>query len=107
MLIIVTLLIHFIKYTFSSITISTTSAIPTTSVLIQTPQLIVKIPLQANYTRKAGERLRLECQFDYISDKSTPFNSNDFTLYWVKNYQELLQTKKGFVHVFRKNMSTV
>ncbi len=63
--------------------------------------------MQTNYTRKAGERLRLECQFEYITDKSSSFNSNDFTLYWVKNYQELLQTKKGFVHVFRKNMSTV
>ena len=75
---------------------------------IQKPLLRIKTALQSNYTRKAGERLRLECQFEYLTDdEATLFNSNDFTLYWVKNYQELLQTKKGFVHVLRKNMSTM
>ncbi len=86
---------------------STTEQIQTTH-QVPTSQLRVKTPLVANYTRKVGERLRLECQFEYIgpADKS-PFNGNDFTLYWVKNYQELLQTKKGSVHVFRKNMTTL
>ena len=71
----------------------------------------VKRPLAANYTRRQGERLRLECDFEFLNGHTdqhdTFFNPNDFTLYWVKNYQELLHTKKGLVHIIRKNMTSM
>lgn len=67
----------------------------------------VKKPLNSNYTRKVGERIRLECEFEYSSSENSILNQNDFTLYWVKNYQELVQPKKGLVHIIRKNMSSV
>jgi hypothetical protein len=67
----------------------------------------VKRPLIANYTRRQGERLRLECEFEFINGDQPFFNPNDFTLYWVKNYQELLHSKKGLIHIIRKNMTSM
>lgn len=95
------LLCLFIQYSYQEqpTTNSTTTDSPTQS----TNSIRVRKPLSLNYTRKAGDRIRLECEFEI----SVNLNANDFTLYWVKNYQELLQTKKGFVHVIRKNMSSM
>ena len=66
-------------------------------------------PLNTNYTRKSGERLRLECEFEYLPspNENSHFTASDFTLYWVKNYQELIQSKKGIVSLIRKNLSTI
>ena len=73
-----------------------------------TTTMRVKQPLHSNYTRKTGERLRLECDFElHPATGSSPHNPNDFTIYWVKNYQELLQTKKGQIHVIRRNLTTI
>jgi hypothetical protein len=77
---------------------STTSTKPST--------IQIKHGLNANYTRKYGERVRFECEFEY-TDTTRQINPNDLTLYWVKNYQELLHSKKGFVHIIRKNMTTM
>ena len=73
------------------------------------PQLRLKKPLPSNYTRKPSERLRLECEFEYTTTAAdtSQLNPTDFTLYWVKNYQELLHTKKGVLHILRKNMTTI
>ena len=76
----------------------------------QRATLVVRRALASNYTRHAGERIRLECEFVYTaasSSEANAFNHNDFTLYWVKNYQELLRTRKGVIHVLRRNMTTV
>jgi len=72
---------------------------PTTSLSILTP-------LAANYTRNTGERVRLTCDFK-LTPATLTYSPGDLTIYWVKNYQELLQTKKGRIHVVRKNLSTV
>jgi hypothetical protein len=82
---------------------TTTTTATTNSNGATTNYVKIKKPLNLNYTRKSGERIRLECEFETSSN----LNSNDFTLYWVKNYQELIQTKKGFVHVLRKNMTSM
>ena len=85
--------------------ISTENSTTTTSTTNESATNYIKIkkPLNLNYTRKSGERIRLECEFEISSN----LNANDFTMYWVKNYQELIQTKKGFVHVLRKNMTSM
>jgi len=70
------------------------------------PQLSILNPLASNYTRNTGERIRLTCDFK-LTPATIIYNQNDFTIYWVKNYQELLQTKKGHTNVIRKNLSTV
>jgi hypothetical protein len=106
--------------TSSPATTETTAPFTTTTTKISKPILRVKRPLSANYTRRPGERLRLECEFELINndlndmsmsgdedatDPLVELAPQDFTLYWVKNYQELVQTRKGVVHVIRKNMS--
>jgi hypothetical protein len=70
----------------------------------QVVQLRIKRPLNANYTRKVGERVRLECEFEYPNGYLNP---SDLTLYWVKNYQELIQNRRGFVHVLRRNFTSI
>jgi len=82
---------------------STTTTTTSTTNESATNYIKIKKPLNLNYTRKSGERIRLECEFEISSN----LNANDFTMYWVKNYQELIQTKKGFVHVLRKNMTSM
>ena len=70
------------------------------------PELSILTSLASNYTRITGERIRLSCDFK-LTPTTTLYNPNDLTIYWVKNYQELMQTKKGHqVHVIRKNLST-
>lgn len=73
------------------------------------PILRVRKPLNANYTRRVGDRIRLECEFELVEyyDSDPEFSYGDFTLYWVKNYQELLHPKRGYVHIIRKNLTTM
>lgn len=66
----------------------------------------VKRPLVSNYTRKSNEKIRFECEFEYLNSEKQ-FKPSDFTLYWVKNYQEILSQKKGYVSIIRKNMTSV
>ncbi|CAF0723445.1 unnamed protein product [Brachionus calyciflorus] len=68
--------------------------------------LKIKRPLNLNYTRKVGERIRLECDFELVNP-TTSINPNDLTLYWVKNYQELIQPKRSQIQIIRKNMSSI
>jgi hypothetical protein len=109
--------------TSATASIIATTTTTTTTFAINKPMLRVKRPLSANYTRRPGERLRLECEFELVNhqneigtdmsvsddedatDPLAELTPQDFTLYWVKNYQELVQTRKGVVHVIRKNMS--
>ena len=98
-----------INHNFQQLNQTTTEEIAdeeTSTQIAPTSLLVVKRPLNTNFTRKFGERVRLECEFDYL-DHEKQVNPNDFTLYWVKNYQEMLHSKKGFVHVIRKNLTTI
>lgn len=68
-------------------------------------KLIISQGMNKNYTRQTGGRLRLVCDFQL--EPIVDYSPSDLTIYWVKNYQELLQSKKGHVHVIRKKLSTV
>ena len=70
------------------------------------PKLQIIQPLNANYSRKVGERLRLTCSFKLVPS-TVQYGKNDLTIYWVKNYQELMQTKKGKVSVVQRDLNTI
>lgn len=89
---------------------TTASATPLSSLL---PSIRVRKPLSANFTRRVGERIRLECEFELADSSSNDDKRHqslsyaDFTLYWVKNYQELLHPKKNYVQILRKNLTSM
>lgn len=67
--------------------------------------LRIKRPLMANYSRRAGERVRFDCEFELSTSLSV--QPSEISLYWVKNYQEIIQPKRGETTVVRRNLSTM
>ncbi|RNA44299.1 tyrosine- kinase transmembrane receptor ROR1 [Brachionus plicatilis] len=68
--------------------------------------LHIKRPLSSNYSRRIGERVRLDCEFS-VDGPLTPLQLSDISLYWIKNYQEIIQPKRGETTIIRRNLSTM
>ncbi len=58
----------------------------------------LKSGLMANYTMKAGERLRLDCEFES--------NESVDNIYWLRNLEEIIHAKRGRISVMHRNQST-